>query len=104
MWNYYHIMSYYKDSFENFSRDFKLAIFCIKVVEACFEYFNIVQNIAGNGRPPFKLIRMVKLVTYGSLNGVTSSEVISTNAEYHNLYKFVSEYLMPAGRTIRKIS
>ena len=102
MWRYYYILSHYKDCFENFSRDWKLAIFCIKVVEACFKYFNIEQNISDNGRPPFKLINMVKLVIYASLNGITSSEVISTNGEYHELYKFVSEFLMPSGRTIRK--
>ena len=102
MWRYYYILSNYKDCFENFSRDWKLAIFCIKVVETCFKYFNIEQNISDNGRPPFKLINMVKLMTYAGLNGITSSEVISTNGEYHELYKFVSEFLMPAGRTIRK--
>ena len=85
MLRYYYILSHYKECFENFSRDWKLAIFCIRVVEACFKYFNIEQNIADNGRPPFKLIKMVKLVTYASLNGIISSEVISSNGEYHEL-------------------
>ena len=102
MCNYYYIWCQYKENFNDFKKEWKMAIFCIKIVEACFIYFNIEQEIAGKGRPPFDLIQMVKLNVYACLNGITSSEQISINAEYHELYKFVSNHLMPAGRTIRK--
>ena len=102
VWNYYYIWSQYKENFDDFAKEWKMAIFCIKIVEACFNYFNIEQEIAGTGRPPFDLILMVKLNVYACLNGITSSEQISINAEHHELYKFVSNHLMPAGRTIRK--
>ena len=91
-----------KENFDDFAKEWKMAIFCIKIVESCFNYFNIEQEIAGTGRPPFDLILMVKLNVYACLNGITSSKQISINAEHHELYKFVSNHLMPAGRTIRK--
>ena len=67
MCNYYYIWSQYKENFNDFKKEWKMAIFCIKIVEACFIYFNIEQEIAGNGRPPFDLIQMGS-VAYSSEN------------------------------------
>ena len=61
VWNYYYIWSQYKENFDDFAKEWKMAIFCIKIVEACFNYFNIEQEIAGTGRPPFDLILKTRL-------------------------------------------
>ena len=45
---------------------------------------------------------MLKLITFASLNGITSSIIISNYSKYHELYECVSDYLMPSDRTIRK--
>ena len=46
MWFYYQIMNRYGEYFIKYDDDYKMAIFCIKVVEACFlNIFDIVQKI-----------------------------------------------------------
>lgn len=82
--------------------EYQLVIFCCKVVECCFKYFDIKQQIHERGKKPFDLIKMAKLITFASLNGITSSIKISNNSKYHMLYIFASDYLMPSDRTIRK--
>lgn len=88
--------------FDDLPKEWKMAIFCYKIVECCFNYFDIEQEIHERGRNPFELLKMVKLITFASLNGITSSIIISNNSKYHELYKCVSDYLMPSDRTIRK--
>ena len=82
--------------------EFELAIFVKKFVEFVFAYFNIEQNIFKECRPPFKLINVISLLIFGNVNGITSTEVIASNSEYHELYQFVSNNLIIAGRTLRK--
>ena len=84
------------------TRDFELAIFVKRFVEFVFAYFNIEQNISEEGRPPFKLINVISLLIYGNVNGITSTDVIASNSEYHELYQFVSNNLIIAGRTLIK--
>ena len=81
---------------------FELALFVKNFIEFTFNYFNIVQTIHNEGRPPYNLLNVISLLVYGSVNGITSTIVIAENSEYHELYKFVSNNLTIADRTLRK--
>ena len=82
--------------------DFELALFVKKFIEFVFAYFNIEQNLFEEGRPPFRLISVISLLVYGNVNGIVSTEIIASNSEFHELYQFVSDNLIIAGRTLRK--
>ena len=84
------------------NKAFELALFCKNFVEFMFTYFNITQKLYKVSRPPHNLLNVISLLVYGNLNGITSNIVISENAEYHDLYKFVSNNLIIADRTLRK--
>ena len=66
---------------------FELAIFVKNFIEFVFKYYNIKQNIYDEGRPPHNLINVMSLLVYGNINGISSTIIISENAEYHDLYK-----------------
>ena len=81
---------------------FELAIFVKNFIEFVFKYYNINQTIYDEGRPPHNLINVISLLVYGNINGISSTIIISENAEYHDLYKLVSNRLFIADRTLRK--
>lgn len=102
MIDYTYFWDHYMDFFDDLPKEWKMVIFCCKIVECCFNYFDIKQEIHERGRKPFELLKMLKLITFASLNGITSSIIISNYSKYHELYECVSDYLMPSDRTIRK--
>lgn len=48
------------------------------------------------------MLNVILLLVYGSVNGISSTIAIAENSEYHELYKFVSNNLIIADRTLRK--
>ena len=81
---------------------FELMLFVKNFIEFVFKYYNIKQNIYDEGRPPHNLINVMSLLVYGNVNGISSTVTIAENAEYHELYKIVSNRLYIADRTLRK--
>ena len=53
------------------------------------------------GRTPYSPRSMLKLIVYAKINHVTSSEVIEDLAFYHDVYKYVCDYIQPSARSIR---
>ncbi len=47
------------------------------------------------GRTPYSPRSMLKLIVYAKINHVTSSEVIEDLAFYHDVYKYVCDYIQP---------
>ena len=82
--------------------DYDLAYFCKKFIEFTFKYNNISQDTNTVGRKPFKLINVMSLLVYGGVNGITSTVIISYEAEHNDLYQFVSNGTIIADRTLRK--
>ena len=81
---------------------FELMFFVKNFIEFVFKYYNIKQNIYDEGKPPHNLINVMSLLVYGNINGISSTVTIVENAEYHELYKIVSNRLYIANRTLRK--
>ncbi len=54
------------------------------------------------GRTPYSTRSMLKLIVYAKTNHVTSSEEIEYLALYHDVYKYVCDYITPPARSIRR--
>ena len=81
--------------------EYELALFTRKIVETCFKYYNIVQDIHKAGRSPFKLLNVICLLVFGNIQGITSTVRIASNSEYHELYHVVSDTLIISDRRLR---
>jgi transposase len=54
------------------------------------------------GRSSYSPRSMLKLIVYAKTNHVTCSDVIADYALYHDVYKYVCDYITPSAKSIRR--
>ena len=81
--------------------EFELALFVKNFIAFSFKFFDIDETIDIPANSPFNLRDIIALLIYGYLNGITSTVVIASNSEFHELYKLVSNNLIISDRTLR---
>lgn len=78
------------------------ARFFVDFMEESLNLLDVNDREVKVGRPAFSPRSMLKLIVYARMNHITSSCVIEDLAMYHDVYKFVSDYITPDERSIRR--
>ena len=82
-------------------RDHKSRFF-VDFMEESMDKLGITDVENETGRTPYSKRSMLKLIVYAKTKHVSSSEEIEDLAKYHDVYKFVCDYITPDARTIRR--
>lgn len=88
-------------------RDYKIpnnhkARFFVKNMEEYMDNLKIKNCEENDGRTPYNLRSMLKLIIFAKSNHITSSKVIEDLALYHEVYGYVCDYITPSARSIRR--
>ena len=78
------------------------ARFFVNFMEEALDKFGIKDDENKVGRTAYSPRSMLKLIIYAKINHITSSIIIEDNAKYHDVYKFVCDYITPDERSIRR--
>ena len=78
------------------------ARFFVDFMEEFMDEYGFKNCEKSIGRTPYNPSSMLKLVVYARTNHVTSSEEIEDLALYHDVYKYVCDYITPSARSIRR--
>lgn len=75
--------------------------FLVQFVDMFYPVLDLDKPEGLSGCPPYPPREMFKLLIYGFYRGVTSIEMLSEMAEFHQIYRYVSGDIKPSNRTIR---
>ncbi|WP_323735879.1 transposase [Methanosphaera sp. ISO3-F5] len=85
----------------NVPLDYK-ARFFVDFMEEFMDECGIKHCEKSVGRTSYSPRSMLKLIVYAKTNHVSSSEEIEDLALYHDMYKYVCDYITPSSRSIRR--
>lgn len=76
--------------------------FVVQFVDMFYPVLDLDETRNYQGAPSYPKREMFKLVLYGFYRGVTSIEMFAEMAQYHQIYRYVSQDIKPSARTIRR--
>ena len=76
--------------------------FFVDFIEEVFPMLNIKEPKKKKGRDSLPVDSMLKLLVYAKIDHVESARIIADMARYHEIYKFVSDEVMPSERSVQR--
>jgi transposase len=78
------------------------ARFFVDFMEEFMDEYGLTDGENKVGRSSYSPRSMLKLIVYAKTNHVTCSDVIADYALYHDVYKYVCDYITPSAKSIRR--